>query len=129
MQSGSKMPAMFWLRSEKMATEKKVVVNFPAGEPIPTWEPFAITDVRAFSEWLNAMYLQMLTWTGYDPCEFHKNQPLVFERFRNNDPIYDPNTRKANLPAVNSNGEPWFDTLEFFVYCLHELAHDFTRWD
>jgi hypothetical protein len=106
----------------------KIAVAFPASCVPPTWEPFGISTIEAFADWLDAKYHLMIAWTGYDPTLRH-GRVLIFEKFKGDDYIYDPNTRRANLATINSRGQTWFGTLEFFAYCLHEMAHDFMRFD
>src|SRR5438105_4814991 len=111
-----------------MVSRSKIAVIFPAGSRDPSWPPCGISTVETLADWLDAKYHQLITWTGYDPAMMH-GRVLVFERFQNDDPIYDPNTRRVNLPLVNLQGKPWLHTQEFVAYCLHETVHDFTRWD
>src|SRR2546430_352556 len=103
-------------------------LSYPSHFRVPCFFfPCNIRDVVSLAKWLDRKYSMMISWTNYDPCKRH-GQPLVFDHV-DRGYYYDPNKRRVNLTNVNPSGKDWLDNAEFYVYLLHELAHDFLRWD
>jgi hypothetical protein len=110
-----------------MINRQHITIDWPNHYGQPSAPHLAIATVDQLADWLAAKFQLMCAWTTYDPSQHH-GAPLVF-RHDNDGYYYDPNSRRVNLMEKNQQGQNWLSTDEFFEYLLHELVHDFTRFD
>ena len=112
----------------RMTSRQHITIDWPNHYGQPSAPHLAIATVDQLADWLEAKYQLMYAWTSYNPSQHHHGAPLVF-RHVNDGYYYDPNGRRVNLMDRNQQGQNWLSTAEFFEYLLHELVHDFTRFD
>jgi hypothetical protein len=111
----------------RMINRQHVTIDWPNHYGQPTAPHLAIASVDQLADWLEAKYQLMCAWTAFDPSQHHA-ATLAF-RHGNDGYYYDPNDRHVNLMETNQQGHNWLADDEFFKYLLHELAHDFIRFD